>query len=260
MRIISANLNGIRAAHRKGFFDWLQLQQADVVCLQETKAQMEHLLDAHFRPSGFHCYFHDAEKKGYSGVGIYCCQKPDNIVTGLGWDCADKEGRYIQANFGDLAVASLYLPSGTSGDIRQEVKYDFMERYMKVLREIKKSNRSVVICGDWNIVHKEIDIKNFKSNQKNSGCLPQERAWLDDLFTKEGFVDAFRVVEQRPLQYTWWSNRGNARENNVGWRIDYQVISDNLKSTVKKASIYKEKFFSDHAPLIIDYDYSIASS
>lgn len=253
MRIISYNVNGIRAAARKGMFDWLHQQDADVVCLQETKAQMAHLHDEILRPQGYHCYFVDAEKKGYSGVGIYAKQKPDNIITQLGWHDADNEGRYIQADFGDLSVISIYLPSGSSGDHRQDVKFDFMDQYEKVLKKQIKDGRSYIICGDWNIVHKERDIKNFKSNQKNSGCLPEERAWLDKLFTKVGFVDAFRVVNNEPDQYTWWSNRGRARENNVGWRIDYQVITPDLEDKVQKVSVYKDQWFSDHAPLIIDY-------
>lgn len=254
LTIISANLNGIRAAHRKGFFDWLAEVNADIVCIQETKAQMEHLDGDHFRPEGYHCYYHDAIKPGYSGVGIYSRVKPDKVITGLGFADADEEGRYIQCDYGDLSVASLYLPSGSSGEHRQVIKFRFMDQYLKILQKIKKSKRHFIICGDWNIVHKEIDIKNFKSNQKNSGCLPEERAWLDELFTKEGFVDAFRVLNQQPNQYTWWSNRGRAYENNVGWRIDYQVITPELKSKIKKVDIYKEKRFSDHAPLIVEYD------
>ena len=253
MRVISYNVNGIRAAARKGMFEWLKRQRADVVCLQETKAQMVHLHDEVFRPQGYHCYFVDAEKKGYSGVGIYCKQQPDNIVTELGWHDADNEGRYIQADFGELSVASIYLPSGSSGDHRQQVKFDFMQRYEQVLNQQLNDGRSHIICGDWNIVHKEIDIKNFKPNQKNSGCLPEERAWLDKLFDQLGWVDAFRVINQQPLQYTWWSNRGRARENNVGWRIDYQVVTPNLRDKVEKVRVYKDKWFSDHAPLIIDY-------
>jgi exodeoxyribonuclease-3 len=253
MRVISYNVNGIRAAARKGMYEWLKRQKADVVCLQETKAQMEHLHDEVFRPQGYHCHFVDAEKKGYSGVGIYSKEKPDNIITELGWHDADNEGRYIQADFGDLSVASIYVPSGSSGDHRQNVKFDFMDHYEKVLNKQINDGRSYIICGDWNIVHKEIDIKNFKPNQKNSGCLPEERAWLDKLFDKIGFVDAFRVVNQKPDQYTWWSNRGRARENNVGWRIDYQVVTPDLEDKVEKVRVYKDKWFSDHAPLIIDY-------
>lgn len=255
IKVITANLNGIRAAHRKGFFEWLDAQNADFVCLQETKAQMAVLLDDHFRPQGYHCYFHDAEKKGYSGVGIYCRQKPDSIDIGLGFDTADNEGRYIQANFKGLSVASLYLPSGSSGDERQAIKYDFLDRYLAILKKQKRQRREFIICGDFNIVHKEIDIKNWKSNQKNSGCLPEERAWLDTVFDQVGFIDAFRIVNQQPLQYTWWSNRGRARENNVGWRIDYQIVTPGLKDKVVGASVYKDSWFSDHAPLIMQYDY-----
>lgn len=254
MRVITANLNGIRAAARKGFFDWLKNQKADVVCLQETKAHMSVLDGEVFRPIGYHCYFFDAIKKGYSGVGIFCRREPDNVITGLGWSAADDEGRYIQADFGKLSVASLYMPSGSSGPERQDIKFDFLDHYMKALKKIRESKRSFIICGDWNIVHKEIDIKNFKSNQKNSGCLPEEREWLDDVFNKIGFVDAFRVINQKPDQYTWWSNRGRAYEKNVGWRIDYQIITPNLKNKIQKVSIYKTKRFSDHAPLIVDYD------
>lgn len=255
MRIISCNVNGIRAAARKGFFDWLEEQKADVVCLQETKAQMAHLEGEIFRPKGYHCYYADAEKKGYSGVGILCRREPDRVITGLGWPYADGEGRYIQADFGAFSAASLYLPSGSSGEQRQAVKFDFLDRYGKVLKKIRASERTFVICGDWNIVHKEIDIKNFKSNQKTSGCLPEERAWLDNVLTDDGFVDAFRAVNQEPEQYTWWSNRGRAYEKNVGWRIDYQIVTPDLEKRVRTVGIYKDTRFSDHAPLIVDYDY-----
>lgn len=251
-RIMSFNANGIRAAERKGFFDWFTEQDIDVLCVQETKAQ-EHQLDASHRPSGYHAYFFDAEKKGYSGVAIYSRVKPDQVHYGLDWPLADHEGRYIRADFGNLSVISLYLPSGTSGDERQQVKFAFMAHYEKLLQEQLHDQRQFVICGDWNIVHKEIDIKNFKSNQKSSGCLPEERAWLDKLFEQWGWVDAFRVVNQEPHQYTWWSQRGRARDNNVGWRIDYQVISPSLRDKVIGAEIYREQKFSDHAPLTIEY-------
>ena len=253
MKVITANVNGIRAAARKGFFDWLAKQKADVVCLQETKAQMAELPDALYRPDSYHCYFTDAVKKGYSGVALYALQKPDRVIHRLGWKCADEDGRFVQADFGNLSVISLYLPSGTMGEVRQKEKYDFMDRFLKVLRDFHRSQREFIICGDWNIVHKEIDIKNFKSNQKTSGCLPEERAWLDHVLTQEGFTDAFRVVNHEKDQYTWWSHRGNARANNVGWRIDYQIVSDNLKNKIKSAAIYTADNFSDHAPLIIEY-------
>lgn len=255
MRIITANVNGIRSAEKKGFFQWLANQQADVVCLQETKAQ-EHQLhpDDHY-PDGFHCHYFDAQKKGYSGVAIFSRQLPDRIIKGLGdgFEDMDYEGRYIQADFGNLSVISLYLPSGSSGEERQQVKFSFMQRFTEHLKNLRRDGRHYVICGDWNIVHKEIDIKNWKGNQKNSGCLPEERAWLDRLFNELGWVDAFRVVDQRAEQYTWWSNRGQARANNVGWRIDYQLVSPELADKVQAAGIYRDERFSDHAPLILDY-------
>ncbi len=255
MRIITANLNGIRSAASKGFFEWMTAQRPDVVCLQETKAQ-EHQLDVevHF-PAGYQAWFVDAEKKGYSGVAIYSRHEPDKVVRGLGegFEDMDAEGRYIQADFGRLSVVSLYLPSGSSGEERQQVKFSFMERFTERLQQMRRQRRDWIICGDLNIVHKEIDIKNWKGNQKNSGCLPEERAWLDQLFGPLGFVDAFRLVDPRPEQYTWWSNRGQAWAKNVGWRIDYQVITPGLREAVKSAAIYKEQRFSDHAPLTIDY-------
>lgn len=257
MRVITANLNGIRSAARKGFFEWVETQNADVICVQETKAQMQHLEGEIFRPKGYFCHFCDAEKKGYSGVGIYCKKEPDQLLQGLGWHCADSEGRYIQADFGDLSIASLYLPSGTSGQERQSVKFDFLDRYIDVLKKIPHESRHYIICGDWNIAHKQIDLKNWRSNQKNSGFLPEERAWLDRLFDEVGMIDAFRVINQEPDQYTWWSNFGRAYEKNVGWRIDYQIISPSLKEKITSVSIYKEQKFSDHAPLIIDYDYEL---
>lgn len=256
MKIISFNLNGIRSAARKDFFSWLAAQDADVVCLQETKAQMSQLTDPIFCPGGYHCYFADAEKKGYSGVGLYSKSKPDAVAIGLGWEDADNEGRYIQADFGRLSVASLYLPSGTSGDHRQAIKYAFMDRYTPILEQIAKDDqRDFIICGDWNIAHKEIDLKNWRSNQKNSGFLPEERAWLDKLFDEIGLVDAFRVMNQAPDQYTWWSFRGQARAKNVGWRIDYQVTTPSLKDKIRSVAIHPEPVLSDHAPLVVEYEY-----
>ena len=258
MKIMSLNLNGIRSAARKDFFPWLAAQDTDVVCLQETKAQMEHVTDAVFRPEGYHSYFADAQKKGYSGVGIYCRRAPDRVVMGLGWESADSEGRYIQVDFGRLSIASLYLPSGSSGEHRQVVKYDFMEHYTPMLEAIAQDKqRDFIICGDWNIAHRNIDLKNWRNNQKNSGFLPEERAWLDTLFDEVGLVDAFRVVNQEPDQYTWWSYRGQARANNVGWRIDYQIITPGLKEKVRTATIHPEPLLSDHAPLVIEYDYPL---
>lgn len=254
MRIISINLNGIRAAARKGFYPWLRRQKADVVCMQELKAQVEQLEDKQFWPPSFHCYYHQAEKKGYSGVGIYAKHEPDDVIEGLGWEDIDREGRWIEARFGNLSVVSLYLHSGSSSEERQQVKFSAMDRLMPYLRELKASGREYVICGDWNIAHTKKDIKNWRGNQKNSGFLPEERDWMTELFNNAGYVDAFREVNDEDEQYTWWSNRGAAWEKNVGWRIDYQVITEGLRDTVQAASIYKRKRFSDHAPLIMDYD------
>jgi exodeoxyribonuclease III len=257
MRIITANVNGIRAAARKGFFSWLARQRADVICIQETKAQAHQLKDQVFWPRNYHAYFHDAEKKGYSGVAIYSRHKPSKVITGLGWPDVDAEGRYLEVQFGTLSVVSLYLHSGSSSEERQQIKFDMLDRFMPYLRKLRRKRREYIICGDWNIAHKQIDLKNWRGNLKNSGFLPEERAWMDELFGPAGFVDAFRVVDPRPDQYTWWSNRGQAWDKNVGWRIDYQVVTPGIAKTVRAAKIYKEKRFSDHAPLIIDYDYSI---
>ncbi len=257
MRIITANLNGIRSAGRKGFFQWVTRQRADVVCVQELKAQTDQLTDKLYWPPSFNCFYHPAERKGYSGVGIYARREPDSVVEGLGWDEFDREGRWIEARFGKLSVVSLYLPSGSSSELRQQVKFDVMDWLMPKLREMAASGRDYLICGDWNIAHKAIDLKNWRGNQKNSGFLPEERAWMDELFGAAGFVDAFRVVDPQPDQYTWWSNRGQAWAKNVGWRIDYQVATPALAATVRAARIYKAKRFSDHAPLIMDYDYAL---
>lgn len=254
MRIISVNTNGIRAAARKGFFDWLRRQQADFICIQETKAQEHQLDDRLYYPKSFHCYYKDAEKKGYSGVAIYCREQPDVVITELGFDEFDAEGRYIEARVGNLSVASIYLPSGSSSEARQAAKFRFLDLFMPRLRELAADGREYIVCGDWNIAHKKIDLKNWRSNQKNSGFLPQERAWMDEVFGVARFVDAFRVINQEENQYTWWSNRGQAWAKNVGWRIDYQIVTPGIGAAVSSAAIYKRKRFSDHAPLIIDYD------
>ena len=254
MRVITLNVNGIRAAERKGFYTWMQQQNADIICLQETKAQIHQLNSSPFFPKDYHCFYHDAEKKGYSGVAVYCKKQPDKIISGIGWSDADAEGRFIEAQFGSLSVISLYLPSGSSGEDRQAFKFSFMDRFMPYLQTCAQNNRDYIICGDWNIAHKEIDLKNWRGNQKNSGFLPEERAWLDQLFVDGHWQDAFRLINQETEQYTWWSNRGQAWAKNVGWRIDYQIISTNLKDKVTATSIYKNERFSDHAPLIMDYD------
>jgi exodeoxyribonuclease-3 len=255
MRIVTLNANGIRSAGRKGFFAWLARQQADVVCLQETRVQADQLTDSLYWPAPYRCYYLDAVKKGYSGVALYALREPDEIIQGLGWPDLDAEGRYLEARFGSLSVVSVYLPSGSSGPQRQAVKFDFLDRFLPFLGECARSGRDYIFCGDWNIAHKPIDLKNWRSNQKNSGFLPEERAWLDRVFDGEGWVDAFRAVNPEPEQYTWWSNRGQAWAKNVGWRIDYHIVSSGLKGTIRAAAIYKDERFSDHAPLTIDYDY-----
>jgi len=254
MRILTLNLNGIRSAASKGAFEWLRGQEADVVCLQETKAQVDQLDGHDVDIPGYHRFFYDAQRKGYSGVALYSKRKPDEVKRGFGVAEFDAEGRYLEARFGDLSVVSLYLPSGSAGPERQASKYRFLDAFMPWMQGLRRKKRQFVLCGDWNIAHKPIDLKNWRSNQKNSGFLPEERAWLDELFDDVDYVDAFREVNAEPDQYTWWSNRGQAWAKNVGWRIDYQVLSPRLRGSVRQASIYKQQRFSDHAPLTIDYD------
>jgi len=254
MRIITLNANGIRSAARKGFFDWMATQDADVVCIQETKAQRDQLDDPVFHPKGYHCHYFDAEKKGYSGVAVYSRVKPQDVIVGYGSREFDAEGRYLEVQLKGLSVVSVYLPSGSSSEERQQAKYRFLGEFMPHLRALKRRRRDFVLCGDWNIAHREIDLRNWRSNQKNSGFLPEERAWLDELFDDVGYVDGFREVNDQPEQYTWWSNRGQAWAKNVGWRIDYQVLSPKLRGSVQGAAIYKAQRFSDHAPLTVDYD------
>jgi len=254
MRIISFNANGIRSAAQKGFFPWLARQKADVVCLQETKAQEHQLSESVFRPRGYHVAFRDAiTKKGYSGVAIYAKREPDAWIDRLGWAPFDDEGRYLEARFGNLSVVSLYLPSGSSGEERQAFKYKVLDWFLPVLQGWLSSGREYVVCGDWNIAHRPIDLRNWRSNQKNSGFLPEERAWLDRVLAPDAWLDTYRTLRPEGAEYTWWSNRGAARENDVGWRIDYQLASPNLRAKLRDCSIYRRKFFSDHAPYTVDY-------
>ncbi len=259
MRIISANLNGIRSAATKGFFDWLPAQQADFVCVQELKAQ-----EADMRPefracAGLAGHFHYAEKKGYSGVGLYTRPVADEVIVGLGNAEFDAEGRYVEVRRGNLSVISLYQPSGSSSPERQEAKFRFMEAFYPHLQALINSGREIVVCGDWNIAHREIDLKNWKSNQKNSGFLPEERAWMTRLFDELGWVDVYRALypQHEGEAYTWWSNRGQAWAKNVGWRLDYHLATPGLAATAKREQIYLAQRFSDHAPVIIDYDFSL---
>ena len=257
MRIITLNANGIRSASRKGFFSWMEKQNADIVCIQETKAQEHQLEDALFRPTSYFSYYVDAQKPGYSGVALYARREPDQVIRGMGWPDMDAEGRYVEAVFGNLSVVSIYIPSGSSSTERQAIKFSFLERFLPFLKACRASGRNYIFCGDWNIAHRPIDLKNWRSNQKNSGFLPEERAWLDQVFDQEGWIDAFRALNPDAEEYTWWSNRGQAWAKNVGWRIDYQVVSPGLVPTLRGSSIYKEERFSDHAPLTIDYELDI---
>ena len=255
MKIISLNLNGIRSAKNKGVYAWLKKQDADLVCMQEIKAQAADMHDDMLALEGYYSYFHYADKKGYSGVGIYSKQKADAVIEGLGIADIDSEGRYLEVRLGNLSVVSLYLPSGSSGEERQAFKFSMMARFMPQLKALKASGREVIICGDWNIAHQEADLKNWKGNRKNSGFLPEERAWLTALFSEVGWVDVYRHLYPNATEegYTWWSNRGQAWANNVGWSIDYQIATPAIAAKAISASIYKDERFSDHAPLIVNY-------
>ena len=257
IRIMTANLNGIRSAQRKGFFEWLEAEQPDVLCIQETKAQQAQLEGGPYFPVGYHTAFADAEKKGYSGVAVYSRQAPDHYEYGLGMPEIDREGRWLEARFGQLSVVSFYMPSGSSGEHRQGVKDAFMEPLLERLKAMANDGLEYIICGDWNIAHTWRDLKNWRSNQKNSGFLPHEREWMDRLFGEAGFVDVFREVNDAPDEYTWWSFRGQAWANNTGWRIDYQVATPGIAARAVDAHIHRADRFSDHAPLTIDYDASM---
>jgi exodeoxyribonuclease-3 len=254
VRVITLNANGIRSAARRGFFDWARTQAADVVCLQETRAQ-EHQLPADaFVLPGFTGHFVDAKRRGYSGVALYTRSEPLEVRRTLGWDDMDSEGRFIQADFGAFTVSSLYVPSGISGPARQEFKMSFLERLLAVLAQLRSSGREHIVCGDFNVAHKDLDTYSPARNANITGFLPEERAWMDALLERAGWIDAFRVVNPEPKQYTWWSNWPGAWERNLGWRIDYQIVTPGLAGKVRRASIYKDARFSDHAPLSVDYD------
>ena len=255
LKVVTLNVNGIRSAAKKGLFLWLAAQKADVICLQEVKAQEADLADGPFELKGFERHLHCAEKKGYAGVALYTRTRPQRVVMGFGVREFDAEGRFLEANYGKLSVISLYLPSGSAGPHRQASKFRFLEAFLVHLRKLRARKQEIILCGDWNIAHQQIDLKNWRSNQKNSGFLPEERDWLTQVFDKVGFVDVFRRLNAKPEQYTWWSSRGQAWANNVGWRIDYQVATPGAAARAHKESIYKRARFSDHAPLTIEYDF-----
>lgn len=254
MRIITYNVNGIRAAIRKGFMEWLETNPADVICLQETKAMKENVDHEALEALGYHNYWFSAEKKGYSGVAIFTKEKPDNIVEGNGMERSDMEGRVIRADFGGATLISAYFPSGTSGTERQTYKYQWLDEFYDYLLELRKTRPNIIVCGDYNICHKEIDIHNPKGNKKSSGFLPEERAWMDKFFDS-GFVDTFRHFNKDPHHYTWWSQRfPTVREQNKGWRIDYISVTEPLRDKLKSADIYSDVKHSDHCPAFLDID------
>lgn len=254
MKIISYNVNGIRAAVSKGLYDWLEVESPDILCLQETKAQEEQIDLITMQSMGYQSYIHSAEKKGYSGVALFSKQPADNIEIGMGVPLYDQEGRVLRADFGDLTVVSVYIPSGTTGDIRQDFKMDFLVHFEAYVRRLREERKNVVISGDYNICHKPIDINNPQKHTKSSGFLPDERAWFDD-FVASGMIDSFRVFDQRPDQYSWWSYRAGAKPKNLGWRIDYHMVSAPLKDKLLGASILPELNLSDHCPIIVELDF-----
>jgi exodeoxyribonuclease-3 len=259
-RLVTLNLNGIRSAAGKGFVEWAAQAQIDCMGVQEIKAQADAIEGRLERVAGLHGHFHYAQKKGYSGVGLYTRKAPSAVITGFGDDEFDAEGRYVEARFDTprrkFSVISCYFPSGSSGEDRQQAKCRFLARIHPHLMQLKAS-RDFVLVGDINIAHKAIDLKNWRGNQKNSGFLPEERAWLDELFGAGGLVDVFRTLNDRPEQYTWWSNRGHAWAKNVGWRLDYHLATPGIAAKALREQIYLERRFSDHAPLIIDYDFKL---
>lgn len=252
MRIISYNVNGIRAAVRKGFIDWLKTDPADIICIQEVKANESDIDRTAIESAGYRPYFFLAQKKGYSGVGILSKIEPDNVELGHGNEQSDFEGRVLRADFGDITLISAYFPSGTTGEKRQAYKYVWLDEFLDYLNELKKTRRKLIVCGDYNIAHKEIDIHNPVSNKKTSGFLPEERAWFDK-FLSNGFTDGFRHLNKEPNQYSWWSvMRPSTRLENKGWRIDYINVTNNLEEQILDVKIFPEIKHSDHCPVYMD--------
>jgi len=259
-RLVTLNLNGIRSAASKGFVEWAEGLSIDCMGVQEVKAQAPDVSDRFDRVADLDGHFHYAQKKGYSGVGLYTRKAPSDVIAGFDGDEFDTEGRWVEARFDTskrkFSIISCYFPSGSSSEDRQAAKFRFLERMYPHLMALK-AEREFILVGDVNIAHREIDLKNWRSNQKNSGFLPQERAWLDKLFGEGGLVDVFRALNDRAEQYTWWSNRGQAWANNVGWRLDYQIATPGIAKKARREHIYLDQRFSDHAPLIVDYDFKL---
>lgn len=254
-KIISYNVNGIRSAISKGFLDWTQTISPDIICLQEIKANADQLDLSLFENAGYkHHFWHSAEKKGYSGVAILSRKKPDHVEVGFGKKIYDSEGRMLRADYGDVSVISVYMPSGTTGEIRQDFKYGFLDFFQNYIDKLKKERQNLIICGDWNICHKPIDIHNPVSNAKSSGFLPEEREWIGK-FIESGFIDSFRQFNDKPHNYTWWSQRANSRAKNLGWRIDYNMVSKSLQKELRNAAIMPDVKHSDHCPILVDIDF-----
>jgi len=251
MKIISYNVNGLRSAISKGFVEWLGQENPDIICLQETKAQPDQIDTSLFEALGYSCYFHSAEKKGYSGVAIFTKIQPDQIVIGMGNPEFDSEGRVLRADFGDISLLSTYFPSGSYGDERQDFKMKFLFAYQAFLKELKKSRPNLIVSGDYNICHKPIDINHPERHTKMSGFLPEEREWMD-AFVKDGFIDSFRKFNSSANQYSWWSYRAGSRSKNLGWRIDYHMIGSSLETRLKAASILQNVVHSDHCPVVVE--------
>ncbi len=253
-KIVTYNLNGIRSAMSKGLIDWLKATNPDILCVQELKAEPGQLDLKIFEDAGYHHYWFPAQKKGYSGVAIFTKQKPDHIEYGCGIAEYDFEGRVIRADYGDVSVMSVYHPSGSSGEERQAFKMKWLDDFQKYIDKLKKERPKLIICGDYNICHQPIDIHNPKSNANSSGFLPEEREWIDT-FMKSGFVDSFRHFNKEPHNYSWWSFRFNSRAKNLGWRIDYNLVSTNLESKMKRVAILPEAKHSDHCPVVLEIDF-----
>ncbi len=254
MKVITINVCGIRSSQKKGIFNWLNQQKADFICMQETRALEEQIDSNEFTLKGYSRYLNAAKKKGYSGVAIYSKHKPKKICKDFPKSIFNDEGRFISIEHKNYEIISIYFPSGSSGEERQMHKYKFMNLFEKLIKKKLKDNKKLIICGDYNIAHTKDDIRNWRSNQKNSGFLPREREWMSKILNEVGLIDAFRKKCKQNDIYTWWSNRGNAYTNNVGWRIDYQLVSNHLQDKIKSVSVYKKEKFSDHAPLIINYN------